>query len=194
MLSLGKERLSGRVSVEDIPSGHRHLTSIMEAMTENCEIVIGYRKYTSDQTSSYTIRPYAVKEFAKRWYIVGHCVERNGTRVYGLDRIMDLEITDRKFKMPKDFASDVLVEEYKKLYPNLKIDEKKLEKPVRKNEVLLTYKGETKPLAEWARMVGINGRTLYYRIKIMGWSVEKALETPTKTTGNGKKKEGVKDA
>lgn len=103
MLSLGKERLSGRVSVEDIPSGHRHLTSIMEAMTENCEIVIGYRKYTSDQTSSYTIRPYAVKEFAKRWYIVGHCVERNGTRVYGLDRIMNMEITDRKFKMPKNF-------------------------------------------------------------------------------------------
>ena len=35
MLSLGKERLSGRVSVEDIPSGHRHLTSIRDAMTEN---------------------------------------------------------------------------------------------------------------------------------------------------------------
>lgn len=108
MLSLGKERLSGRVSVEDIPSGHRHLTSIMEAMTENCEIVISYRKYTSDKTGTYTIRPYAVKEFAKRWYIVGHCVERNGTRVYGLDRIMDMEITDRKFRMPKDFDVDEL--------------------------------------------------------------------------------------
>ena len=46
MLSLGKERLSGRVSVEDIPSGHRHLTSIMEAMTENREIRIQYQKYT----------------------------------------------------------------------------------------------------------------------------------------------------
>ena len=40
MLSLSKERLSGRVSVEDIPSGHRHLTSIMEAMTENRQIRI----------------------------------------------------------------------------------------------------------------------------------------------------------
>ena len=39
MLSLGKERLSGRVSVEDIPSGHLHLTSIMEAMTENENII-----------------------------------------------------------------------------------------------------------------------------------------------------------
>jgi len=38
ILRLSKERLSGRVSVEDIPSGHRHLTSVMEAMTENVEI------------------------------------------------------------------------------------------------------------------------------------------------------------
>ena len=40
ILSLGKQRLSGRVSVEDIPSGHLHLTGIMEAMTEGVEIEI----------------------------------------------------------------------------------------------------------------------------------------------------------
>ena len=57
MLSLGKERLSGRVSVEDIPSGHRHLTSIMDAMTENCEVVIRYHKYTSADVDTYTLRP-----------------------------------------------------------------------------------------------------------------------------------------
>ena len=108
MLALGKERLSGRVSVEDIPSGHRHLTNIMEAMSENHELTMGYRKYTSEETDTYTLRPYAVKEFARRWYLVGHCVERNGMRVYGLDRIKNLDITGRKFKMPKDFDVDRL--------------------------------------------------------------------------------------
>lgn len=108
MLSLGKERLSGRVSVEDIPSGHRHLTSIMEAMTGNNEIVIGYRKYTKEETDIYTIRPYAVKEFAKRWYIIGYCIEREAMRVYGLDRIMDMEITGNTFRMPKSFDVDEL--------------------------------------------------------------------------------------
>ncbi len=108
MLSLGKERLSGRVSVEDIPSGHRHLTSIMEAMTENLEIVISYRKYTSAEADTYTIRPYAVKEFAKRWYLVAYCVEREGLRVYGLDRIREMEITGRTFKMDRDFDVDEL--------------------------------------------------------------------------------------
>lgn len=108
MLSLGKERLSGRVSVEDIPSGHSHLTNVMEAMTEGHEIIIGYRKYTSSQESRYTLHPYAVKEFAKRWYIVAYCVEREAMRVYGLDRVMSLEITDRTFRMKKGFDVDEL--------------------------------------------------------------------------------------
>jgi hypothetical protein len=106
MLALGKERLSGRVSVEDIPSGHIFLTAVMEAMTEGNEIVIGYQKYTSSETDTYTIRPYAVKEFAKRWYIIGYCLERKGMRVYGLDRIKSLDLTDRNFRMPKDFDVD----------------------------------------------------------------------------------------
>lgn len=108
MLSLGKERLSGRVSVEDIPSGHKHLTSILDAMTESHEIRIGYQKYTSAKADSYTLRPYAVKEYAKRWYLVAYCLEREAMRVYGLDRITHMEITEAIFDMPKDFDVDAL--------------------------------------------------------------------------------------
>ena len=108
MLSLGKERLSGRVSVEDIPSGHMHLTGVMEAMKENMKIRIGYQKYTSSQTDSYTLRPYAVKEFAKRWYIVAYCEEREALRVYGLDRIRSIEVLPDTFSMKKDFNVDDL--------------------------------------------------------------------------------------
>ena len=108
MLRLGKERLSGRVSVEDIPSGHLHLTAVMEAMTEGQKLRISYMKYTSSQSESLTLHPYAVKEFAKRWYLVAHCEERNALRVYGLDRIMGLEVIDGKFKMPSGFDVDEL--------------------------------------------------------------------------------------
>lgn len=106
MLSLGKERLSGRVAVENIPSGHIYLTSVLEAMKENHEVVIEYRKYSSTNAERLTIRPYAVKENAKRWYIIAYCVERNGLRVYGLDRVLSLEATDNVFKMPKAFDID----------------------------------------------------------------------------------------
>ena len=106
MLRLGKERLSGRVSVEDIPSGHMHLTAIMEAMTEGQKVKISYHKYTSSAAEELTLRPYAVKEFAKRWYLVAYCEERDALRVYGLDRIKKLDVTDETFKMPKGFDVD----------------------------------------------------------------------------------------
>lgn len=47
LLTLGKERLTGRVSVEEIPSGQKHLTTILQAMQENHELEISYRKYSS---------------------------------------------------------------------------------------------------------------------------------------------------
>lgn len=108
MLAMGKERLSGRVSVEDVPSGHTYLTSVMDAMTTNNVITITYRKYTSANEEEFTLRPYAVKEVAKRWYIVAYCIERKAMRVYGLDRVTGLSITDRKFRMPDDFDVDEL--------------------------------------------------------------------------------------
>lgn len=108
MLSLGRERLSGRISVEDIPSGHKYLTGLMEAMPENRTVRLGYMKYTSEETEMLTVRPYAVKEASKRWYLVGYCIERQGMRVYGLDRITEMEILEERFSMPEDFDVDVL--------------------------------------------------------------------------------------
>lgn len=106
MLRLGKERLSGRVSVEDIPSGHSHLTNVMEAMTDSHEISIIYHKYTSEEAERFTLQPYAVKEFAKRWYIIAFCKERNGLRVYGLDRVKEMDILESRFRMPEGFDVD----------------------------------------------------------------------------------------
>lgn len=47
----------------------------------------------------------------------------------------------------------------------------------RRNNRLITYKGETKPVSQWAEEYGIYYNTLLYRVR-NGWSVEKALTTP----------------
>lgn len=106
LLRSGKERLSGRVAVENIPSGHRHLATIMDAMNDNLKLIIEYKKYSSNESESLTIHPYAVKENAKRWYILAYCEEREGMRVYGLDRVQNLKITTKSFKMPQNFDVD----------------------------------------------------------------------------------------
>jgi hypothetical protein len=110
LLSLGKERLSGRVSVEDIPSGQMHLVTVMQAMLDNVGMVLRYRKYMSDEEEVRHIRPYAVKEFEKRWYVVAFSEEADALRVYAMDRILSLTPTEDRFKMPKGFRVDELFE------------------------------------------------------------------------------------
>ena len=108
LLTLGKERLSGRVAVEDVPSGQKWLTVAMQAMLDNAVLRIEYRKYLSTETDIRTIRPYAVKEFAKRWYLIAWGEEAEQLRTYALDRIKALDRTGETFKMPKDFSVDEL--------------------------------------------------------------------------------------
>lgn len=108
LLSLGKGKLSGRVSVEEIPSGRKWLTAIMGAMERNRELAMHYRKYTGSSEEYIHVRPYGLREHEKRWYLAGWCEERAALRVYGLDRIMDLEDGGKKFSMPKDFDIEEL--------------------------------------------------------------------------------------
>ena len=108
LLTLGKERLSGRVAVEDVPSGQQWLTVAMQAMLDNAVLKIAYHKYLSTETDKRTVRPYAVKEFAKRWYLVAWSEEADALRTYALDRILSMERTGDRFKMPKDFDVDAL--------------------------------------------------------------------------------------
>lgn len=124
LLTLGKERLSGRVSVEDIPSGQTYLTSIMQAMEDGRELEIEYGKYSSSSAETLHVQPFAVKEHQRRWYLVAFCRERAGSlpdvkgnsdprawRVYALDRIVSLRETGETFKMPKGFDVDELYSE-----------------------------------------------------------------------------------
>ena len=113
LLSLGKERLSGRVSVEEIPSGQKHLTAIMQAMEDGKELEIVYGKYSSSSVETFHVQPLAVKEHERRWYLVAYCHERSESqtgnkdmsawRVYGLDRIASLQVTETPFRMPDGF-------------------------------------------------------------------------------------------
>ena len=117
LLSLGRGRLHGRVSVEEVPSGHKYLTAIMQAMEGGRELEIVYGKYKSTSTETLHVQPFAVKEHERRWYLVGYCSERSETgdnsdttawRVYGLDRIASLSETGRTFRMPEGFDVDDL--------------------------------------------------------------------------------------
>lgn len=113
---LRKGSLKGRIAFDESPSGKDRLLQIIRAMEDSLKLNIAYRKYSSKNSSRYTIYPYAIKENSQRWYMVGYCEEKKSLRVYALDRIVELEISDKGFRMPSGFNVDELFEDCYGIY------------------------------------------------------------------------------
>ncbi|HEY1024464.1 MAG TPA: WYL domain-containing protein, partial [Sphingobacteriaceae bacterium] len=55
------------------------------------------------EASERLIAPYALKEFKGRWYVLGKDEKDSGIKTFGLDRIINIEITKKKFPYPVNF-------------------------------------------------------------------------------------------
>ena len=102
-MMLGEAReLKQRVVYEDVPSGQHHLTTIIQAMRENKKLAMEYKTFTASHSIAISLEPYFLKIFKQRWYVVGYCSDVDDIRIYSLDRIVSLAITDVGFKYPRD--------------------------------------------------------------------------------------------
>ncbi|MBD5217588.1 MAG: WYL domain-containing protein [Bacteroidales bacterium] len=95
--------LKDRILVEEIPSGRDHLTTILEAMKDNRIVSVTYQPFRKSQAYTFPIEPYCVKLFENRWYVLANNIQYGDIRLYGLDRIENVEVTCDTFKLPKDF-------------------------------------------------------------------------------------------
>ena len=97
--------LKDRILVSQIPSAQRHLAALLEAMKENRVVTITYCAFGKTKSHTFPIEPYCVKLFENRWYVLAHNVHYDDIRIYGLDRIDNMETTEDTFKLPKDFSA-----------------------------------------------------------------------------------------
>lgn len=97
------KQLINRIHFERIPCGNEYLPIIVQAMKENVRLKFVHQKFDSSEPRCVTLKPYGIKVFKQRWYLVGiphYCKE---IRTFALDRIHQIELTDEHFQMPKDF-------------------------------------------------------------------------------------------
>lgn len=97
--------LKDRIIVNQIPSAREYLAILLEAMQENRVVSITYCAFNKAKSYTFPIEPYCVKLFENRWYVLAHNITYNDIRIYGLDRIEKLTITDERFYLPKDFSA-----------------------------------------------------------------------------------------
>lgn len=92
------QSIKDRILLENVPSGQVYLQTIVEAIKANRVLNITYQGYFKDEESSFDIQPYCIKLFRQRWYLVAHGYL--GVRIYSLDRIRRIDITNGTFEMP----------------------------------------------------------------------------------------------
>lgn len=84
-------------------SGGEWISDIYDAIVERRIISFDFMK--SGRTGRYTIEPYKLREYQGRWYVIG-CMDEEQS-LFGLDRILALEIDEKRFEFDEDFAEDI---------------------------------------------------------------------------------------
>ena len=112
----GNAGLQDRILLESIPSGGDKLRQIIDAMRENRRIRIQYHKYSSDESKLYTLEPYCLKLYNRRWYMLVKKADaptstedkdkKGDLFIFSLDRIEGIELLQTKFVVDKNFDAE----------------------------------------------------------------------------------------
>jgi len=85
------------------PQGTENLYGLLHAIKNKFEVRFDYEKFWDEEISKRTAEPYAMKEFKNRWYVMAKDLKDRNVKSFALDRLTNLEITNRKFEYPKDY-------------------------------------------------------------------------------------------
>lgn len=77
------------------------IPELMKALKYNLEIKFDHYNFHYQKSFGITLKPQLLKEYENRWYIIGYNEYVENYRSYGIDRILNLEITDKKFNRSK---------------------------------------------------------------------------------------------
>lgn len=104
---------------EPIPSGTQYLTTIMRAIRARKQLLVTYHSFDRNTDYDMFFSPYCLRVFKQRWYMVGEAsTHPTETRVYALDRVMDLHILDSDFAIPANFSPQEFFADYYGVFRN----------------------------------------------------------------------------
>ena len=102
--------MKDRILVEKAPSSEKFLTEVISAMRAGKVISLTYQSFFHQGPSTFNVRPYCVKYFKQRWYMLGD--SDLGLRMYSLDRFVDMEELDQSFEIPEKFDAEAFFNNY----------------------------------------------------------------------------------
>jgi proteasome accessory factor C len=82
----------------EAPTG---LASLSQAIVEHREVELDYFTSSRNQTEQRQVQPHELFSHRGQWYLQGHCLTRGDVRLFRLDRIKSLKLTETKFTPPE---------------------------------------------------------------------------------------------
>jgi predicted DNA-binding transcriptional regulator YafY len=77
---------------------------VLEAIQNNLEIRFKHHNFNRSKEEEYTLKPYFLKQYQNRWYVVGET--EKGYRTFGIDRIENIIIGTKKIKPKTEEAKE----------------------------------------------------------------------------------------
>ena len=121
-LMMNSVSIKDKVLFEEIPDGEQYLPAIIEALKKNKVLEMTYHGFSRDKAYSFKVEPYCLKAFKQRWYLIGRSPYNDQIKIYALDRVRWLWMTDKGFKYPEDFVPGEFFEDSYGIIADRKID------------------------------------------------------------------------
>jgi proteasome accessory factor B len=77
---------------------------LLTAVTERRGVRIRYRSLAEEQTISTRLHPYRLLFSRRTWYAIGRSSLHRATRTFNVGRIVELEMLDDRFRVPRGFS------------------------------------------------------------------------------------------
>lgn len=106
-LLIENKGIADKIVLEPIPGGREWLPLLSEALKENRRVIFQYTSFHSATTKDYDriVEPLCLKLFKRRWYFLAQIPNSANQRIYALDRIHSLRLSDETFEYPSDFSA-----------------------------------------------------------------------------------------
>jgi predicted DNA-binding transcriptional regulator YafY len=115
-------------------NGIEYLESLFLATKQHQIIKLKHRRFETPNAITYTLKPYLIKQYQSRWYVVGET--NNTVKTFGIDRIEDLELTGDYFKPDSKNHKDRFMNCIGVSYINGKIERVKIAFDISQKEYL----------------------------------------------------------
>lgn len=77
---------------------------VLDAIQQQLPIIFNHNSFYHLKESDYTLKPYFLKQYQNRWYVIGET--EKGYRTFGIDRIDNITIGTKKFKPKTEEAKE----------------------------------------------------------------------------------------